>query len=222
MSSTDKINDALRAAAQKSDATSEATDKQVEVDRQAAEKKDNVSSSASSDSQDGSVGNSRETQTRSTPTDVFSAYAKDSGASKALIAQWQAYESDAAPTVRQTPATIKAVQTKLVDLISQTVNLDDDQDFIAVSQRLMTLMRENKKGTFGLGVLYRSLTVLGTTDRTVNNARFALDCYLEFSNVQNRQNAGRVYNLQQSAMLAKTVEKRERFIAYFTRISGAV
>ncbi len=222
MSSTDKINDALRSAAQKSDATSDATDKQAELDRQAAEKKDNVSSNASSDSQDGSVGNSRETQKRSENTDVFGAYTKDSSASKALIAQWQAYEAEAAPSVRQTPASIKVVQTTLVDLIAQTVNLEDDQDFIAVSQRLMTLMRENKKGSFGLAYLYRSLTVLGTTDRTVNNARFALDCYLEFSNVQNRQNAGRVYNLQQSAMLARTVEKRERFIAYFTRISGAV
>lgn len=220
MSSPDKLNEKLREAAEKSQATSEAGTKQDAQDKANTAPKDNVSSTASADNNDGSVGTSRETQTRDTRASLFGAYEKDSSVSQALVAQWQEYEKRAAANVRQTPATLKAVQTELVNLISQTVNLDDDTDFITVSQRLFTLMAENKKGAFSISTLYRGLTVIGTADRLVNNARFTLDAYLTFSAVKNRGNAIRVYNLQQSSMLAKTPEKRERFVAYFTRISG--
>lgn len=146
--------------------------------------------------------------------------AHGSNTANALQEQWLAYSIAADKSKAQSVTSITQLQRNLMNLVETTVNLKDNADFMQVSQYVMRLIQENKTGAFNLGAIYRMFEKNIASPVKTNQVRFALDAYLCFAEVQHRQVNIGSYNLLNAAQLAKTPELRDRFVAYFNRISG--
>lgn len=146
--------------------------------------------------------------------------AQGSNAANALQEQWRAYSIAADKSKGQSVTSITALQRQLMDLVEATVNLKETTDFVQVSQYLMRLVQENKTGAFSAGAIFRMFDKNIMSPVKTNQVRFALDAYLCFADVKQRQANIGTYNLLNSAQLAKTPALRDRFVAYFNRISG--
>ena len=146
--------------------------------------------------------------------------AKGSNTANALQEQWLQYTLGANPKKPQSTTSIIELQRTLIRLIDTTVNLPDTNDFMQVSNYLIRLINEDQTGVFGGGAIYRHFDRNIVAPALTNQARFALDAYLLFANPEVRAVHIGVYNLDNSAKLAKTVALRDRFVAYFNRISG--
>lgn len=143
-----------------------------------------------------------------------------SASANALMEQWLAYAVKADARKPQTPTQLLLMQRDLMRLIRSTANLDETQDFVQVSNYLVNLINENKTGAFSAGALFRLFDSNIESEANTNKARFALDAYLLFAEPKVRQANINTYNLLNSAQIATTAEKRDRFVAYFRRISG--
>lgn len=216
--SPDKVQAALRSASALSEKVEETKSAQVleetsHVEQQAPE-------SAVEQVTDTSVGAAVETQRPTTvPSTAFQQYDEVSPLAKSLVLQWDSYVTDANPLNRQTNASLTALQTRLVNLVGTTFNLESDDDFIVVFQRVMQLVRDNPNRVFGAESIFRGFSSLNLSDKRINALRFAIDALLTFAEPKGRKNALRYYNLQQSAGICRTTQARERFIAFITRIS---
>lgn len=153
-------------------------------------------------------------------TTTTTSRAKGSNAANAIQEQWLQYVLGANPRKPQSTKSITDLQRNLIRLIDTTVNLSDTQDFVQVSNYVIRLINEDKTGVFSGGAIYRYFDKGLVAPALTNQARFAIDAYLLFSDPDVRKQHIGVYNLENSAKLAKTVPLRERFIAYFNRISG--
>lgn len=146
--------------------------------------------------------------------------AKGTNTANALQEQWLQYTLGANPKKPQSTNSIIELQRTLIRLIETTVNLPDVNDFMQVSNYLIRLINEDKTGVFSGGAIFRHFDRGIVAPALTNNARFALDAYLLFANPDVRASHIGVYNLENSAKIGKTVQLRERFVAYFNRISG--
>lgn len=146
--------------------------------------------------------------------------ASGSASANALMEQWKAYAIAADKRKVLTPTQLLLQQRGVMRLIKSTANLDENQDFAQVSNYLIGLINENKTGAFTGGVIFRLFDTGIESEATTNKARFALDAYLLFAEPKVRQANINTYNLANSALIADTPEKRDRFVAYFRRISG--
>lgn len=135
-----------------------------------------------------------------------------------LIAQWDSYIQDAAANKSQTPRTVAQLRDRLINLLTITVNAQDNRDFMQVSNYLLKEIQANRTGAFNLSMVHRGFGEL--PGATANKPRFALDAYLCFADPQGRAQNIAQYNIVNSAQLANTSELRDRFVAYFNRISG--
>lgn len=135
-----------------------------------------------------------------------------------IIAQWDSYIQDAASNKAQTARSATALRDRLINLLTTTVNLAENKDYVQVSNYLLKEIVSNKTGSFTLSMVHRGFSELPGT--TANKPRFALDAYLCFADPATRSAHIGPYNLQNAAQLARTPELRDRFVAYFNRISG--
>lgn len=146
--------------------------------------------------------------------------AKGSPSANALMAQWLQYAIDCDSRKILTKFQLTRQQKNMVRMINSTVNLDETQDFVQVSNYLISLVHENKTGAFSSGALFRLFDTGIESQVVTNQTRFCLDAFLCFADPKHRAANVNVYNLINSAQLAKTSAKRDRFVAYFRRISG--
>lgn len=214
----DKVQAALRTAAQLSDKVDESKVEQTTV--QDSHDTQLAPETALESVEEASVGAAVETQRPvANVNGSFDQYDEVSPLAKSLVLQWDAYVKAANPANRQTTTSLLALQTTLANLVTSTYNLDNDDDFIVVFGRVMQLVRDNPNRVFGAEAIFRGFSSLGLSDKKVNALRLAIDAILIFSDPAGRKNALRYYNLQQSASICRTMPARERFIGYITRIS---
>lgn len=146
--------------------------------------------------------------------------ANGSNTANMLQEQWLAYAIAADKTRVQSASSLNALQRTLMNLVENTANLKDVNDFIQVSNYLIRLIQENKTGAFNTSHLFRLFDKNLASPVKTNEIRFAIDAYLCFADVQQRAVNVKQYNLENSAKLCKTPQLRERFVSYFKRISG--
>lgn len=158
--------------------------------------------------------------TASTEDAPAASRANGSNTANMLQEQWLAYAIGADKGKSQSLASLTALQRTLMNLVENTVNLKDVNDFIQVSNYLIRLMQENKTGAFNTGYLFRLFDKNIASPVKTNEIRYAIDAFLCFADVEQRQTNVKVYNLENSAKLCKTPQLRERFVSYFKRISG--
>lgn len=144
-----------------------------------------------------------------------------SASANALMEQWKTYAIAGDRRKILTPTQLQLQQRGVMRLIKATANLAETQDFVQVSNYLIGLINENKTGAFSGGTIFRLFDTGIESESISNKARFALDAYLLFAEPKARQANVNTYNLQNSAQIADTADKRDRFVAYFRRISGS-
>lgn len=162
----------------------------------------------------------KETAPTTTETAPTASRAAGSNTANMLQEQWLAYAIGADKTKSQSVSSLTTLQRNLMNLVENTVNLKDVNDFIQVSNYLIRLIQENKTGAFNTGYLFRLFDKNIASPVKTNEIRYAIDAFLCFADVEQRQTNVKVYNLENSAKLCKTPQLRERFVSYFKRISG--
>jgi hypothetical protein len=135
-----------------------------------------------------------------------------------IIAQWDSYIIDAASNKPQTARSVAVLRDRLINLLTITVNVADNRDFMQISNFLLKEIQANRTGAFTLSMVHRGFSDL--PGASANKPRFALDAYLCFADPAGRAQNIAQYNITNSAQLANTPELRDRFVAYFNRISG--
>lgn len=216
MSNPDKVNEALRQAKLASQSLDTAkAENQSAINEHVSEDKVEAKSSVSP-----SVGATRETRTPA-QSDVYQPLRKSDPLAQSLIAQFDSYVADVQPNRSQTVASSKANRTRLINLLTTTINLEDDGTFITVMTRFLEVIEQNPGGVFNFDSVYSGLSAQPGSDSHLDKVRFTIDLFLTFADPVGRAHAIKFYNVQQSAGLAKTSAARERLIAYITRISGA-
>lgn len=135
-----------------------------------------------------------------------------------LMAQWDSYIEDAASNKPQTASSVTRLRDRLINLLRTTVNVADNKDFVQVSNYLLKEIVANRTGAFTLSMVHRGFSDM--PGAAANKPRFALDAYLCFADPASRAQNIAQYNIVNSAQFADTPELRDRFVAYFNRISG--
>jgi hypothetical protein len=135
-----------------------------------------------------------------------------------IIAQWDSYIIDAASNKPQTARSVAVLRDRLINLLTITVNVADNRDFMQISNFLLKEIQANRTGAFTLSMVHRGFSDLpgAKCEQTALCPGRVSVCADPAGRAQNIAQ----YNIANSAQLANTPELRDRFVAYFNRISG--